>query len=132
MQTPSLPTASLPTASRPTDTVVASPAAVEQVPTVFEVRFTSGDVVLLEGADAYQPEGAFTTFFASGSSRSTIDSWSTRIASYRATDIVSVQRSSSGARVDGGLFEMLDLRTRTDALFDTMTADGESVSALAA
>ena len=64
--------------------------------TIFEVHFTAGETLLLEGADAYQPEGAMTTFFASGSSRSTIDSWSTRIASFRTADITSVQRLHRG------------------------------------
>lgn len=64
--------------------------------TIFEVHFTAGETLLLEGADAYQPEGAMTTFFASGSSRSTIDSWSTRIASFRTVDITSVQRLHRG------------------------------------
>lgn len=65
--------------------------------TIFEIEFTSGHLLHLEGADAYQPEGSMTTFFASGSSRSTIDSWSTRIASYRTADITSVQRVPGGA-----------------------------------
>jgi hypothetical protein len=61
--------------------------------TIFEILFTSGETLRLEGADGYQPEGVMTTFFASGSSRSTIDSWSTRIASYRTADVVSVVRT---------------------------------------
>lgn len=66
---------------------------------LFEIRFTTGDTLLLEGADAYQPEGAMTTFFATGSTRCSIDSWSTRIASYRTADITSVQRIGSQAIV---------------------------------
>jgi hypothetical protein len=87
--------------------------------TVFEVQFTSGEMLLLEGADAYQPEGAFTTFFAAGSSRNTIDSWSTRIASYRAANISSIQRCSRllGAAADP---------------YTNGTTTGESVPALAA
>ena len=68
--------------------------------TIFEIEFTTGDRLHLEGADAYQPEGSMTTFFASGSSRSTIDSWSTRIASYRTADIASVRRASSREVID--------------------------------
>ncbi len=67
--------------------------------TIFEIEFTTGSLLHLEGADAYQPEGAMTTFFASGSSRSTIDSWSTRIASYRTADILSVQRVDASVGV---------------------------------
>ncbi len=57
------------------------------------VQLVSGDVATVIGANAYQPEGPMTTFFATGSSRGTIDSWSVRIASYRTNDIVSIQRS---------------------------------------
>ncbi len=59
---------------------------------VFSVLLKNGRTIQVEGADAYQPEGPMTTFFSSGSSRCTIDSWSTRIASYRTADVVAVQR----------------------------------------
>lgn len=58
----------------------------------FTVLLKNGRTLQVEGADAYQPEGPMTTFFTTGSSRRTIDSWSTRIASYRTADIVAVQR----------------------------------------
>ena len=58
----------------------------------FEVTLTNGETVVVEGADAYQPEGPLTTFFTTGSSRQTIDSWSVRIASYRTADVVAIQR----------------------------------------
>jgi hypothetical protein len=66
----------------------------------FEVTFATGETTLVEGADAYQPEGPLTTFFATGSSRQTIDSWSVRVASYRTADIVSVRRFVDLRRVD--------------------------------
>ncbi|MEZ5376738.1 MAG: hypothetical protein R2733_09535 [Acidimicrobiales bacterium] len=56
------------------------------------VELASGGEITVVGANAYQPEGPMTTFFATGSSRGTIDSWSTRVASYRTNDIVSIQR----------------------------------------
>lgn len=56
------------------------------------VDLTSGETITVIGANAYQPEGPMTTFFATGSTRGTIDSWSIRIASYRTTDISSIQR----------------------------------------
>ncbi len=58
----------------------------------YAVRLASGEVVTVAGANAYQPEGAMTTFFSTGSTRATIDSWSVRIASFRTADIVSVLR----------------------------------------
>lgn len=78
--------------------------------TIFEIEFTAGNLLHLEGADAYQPEGAMTTFFASGSSRSTIDSWSTRIASYRTADILSVQRVDvSSIKASSAREEVIDV-----------------------
>jgi hypothetical protein len=64
---------------------------------VHRVVLTSGDTVAVVGANAYQPEGPMTTFFATGSARGTIDSWSVRVASYRTTDIVSIVRSDAAA-----------------------------------
>ncbi len=58
----------------------------------FEIALANGETVTVAGADAYQPEGPLTTFFAAGSSRQTIDSWSVRVASFRTTDIVAVRR----------------------------------------
>lgn len=59
----------------------------------FEVALQGGDVVTVDGADAYQPEGPLTTFFCRGSSRATIDSWSLRVASFRTADIVAIRRA---------------------------------------
>ena len=64
-------------------------------PTVFAVQMHSGQIVHVEGADAYQPEGPLTTFFAVGTSRRTIDSWSVRVSSYRTADIVAINRVGS-------------------------------------
>ncbi|MFN0026781.1 MAG: hypothetical protein ACKV2O_06285 [Acidimicrobiales bacterium] len=58
----------------------------------FAVTLSTGETVTVEGVDAYQPEGPLTTFFATGSSRQTIDSWSTRLASFRTADIMSIRR----------------------------------------
>ena len=59
-------------------------------------------VELVDGADAYQQEGPMTTFFRRGPGRAVIDSWSTRVASFRTADLLAVRlrESASGA---GGL-----------------------------
>ncbi len=44
-------------------------------------------VELVEGADAYQQEGPLTTFFRTAAGRTIVDSWSTRLASFRTADI---------------------------------------------
>ncbi len=46
---------------------------------------------LIEGADAYQQEGPLTTFFKTSPGRTIVDSWSTRLASFRTVDIRSVR-----------------------------------------
>jgi hypothetical protein len=63
----------------------------------FEVilRDRSAETVL--GADAYQQEGPMTTFFRRGDGRDVIDSWSTRVASFRTSDLLVVRRHEAGA-----------------------------------
>jgi hypothetical protein len=46
---------------------------------------------VVEGADAYQLEGPFTTFFRTAPGRGVVDSWSTRLASYRTSDIRTIK-----------------------------------------
>ena len=61
------------------------------VPT-FEVMLRDRSVETVDGADAYQQEGPMTTFFRRGQGREVIDSWSTRIASFRTADLLAVRR----------------------------------------
>lgn len=58
----------------------------------FEVILRDRSVESVEGADAYQQEGPMTTFFRRGDGRDVIDSWSTRVASYRTADLLVVRR----------------------------------------
>ena len=58
----------------------------------FEVTLHGGEVVSVDEADAYQPEGPLTTFFCRGSSRATIDSWSVRVASFRTSEVLIIRR----------------------------------------
>ena len=58
----------------------------------FAIQLSKGETITIDEADTYQFEGPLTTFFSTGSSRQVIDSWSTRIASYRTADIVSIER----------------------------------------
>ena len=63
----------------------------------FEIKLKDGTVEIIEGADAYQPDGQFTTFFAIEAGRSTVDCWSVRIASIRSAEIVAVWRRAAAA-----------------------------------
>lgn len=58
----------------------------------FEIKLRDGTVEVIEGADAYQPDGQFTTFFAFEDGRTVVDCWSTRMASIRSAEIVAVRR----------------------------------------
>ena len=51
---------------------------------------------VIEGADAYQQEGQMTTFFRTGSGRSVVDTWSTRVASFRTSELVAIRRVEVG------------------------------------
>jgi len=62
-------------------------------PMAYVITFGDDDkpVEVIEGADAYQQEGPLTTFFRTSPGRSVVDSWSTRLASFRTVDIRSVK-----------------------------------------
>ena len=63
----------------------------------FEVILRDGAVETVDGADAYQQEGPMTTFFRRGDGRDVIDSWSTRMASFRTADLLVVRRRETPA-----------------------------------
>lgn len=62
---------------------------------LFSVTLIDTSIEDIGDADAYQQEGPMTTFFALAEDRQVIDSWSTRLASYRTADIVKVRRNPS-------------------------------------
>ncbi len=61
----------------------------------FEVKLRDGTVEWMAGADAYQPDGQLTTFFAFEEGRSAVDCWRVRVASIRTSEIVAVWRRDS-------------------------------------
>ncbi|HEX6421405.1 MAG TPA: hypothetical protein VFZ77_23080 [Acidimicrobiales bacterium] len=67
----------------------------------FEVILRDGAVETVDGADAYQQEGPMTTFFRRGDGRDVIDSWSTRMASFRTADLLVVRRRGGLDARDG-------------------------------
>ena len=60
--------------------------------TVYEVTLKDRTVERIDDADAYQQEGPMTTFFRTAPDRQVIDTWSTRMASFRTADIVIIRR----------------------------------------
>ena len=69
------------------------------------------EIELIEGADAYQQEGPLTTFFRTSPGRSLVDSWSTRLASFRTADIRSVKLVIKGDRYTVTVGKQLDRGT---------------------
>ncbi|MGH2687138.1 MAG: hypothetical protein ACRDJP_16865 [Actinomycetota bacterium] len=62
----------------------------------YEVTFRDQSVDLVDGADAYQQEGQMTTFFRTGQGRTVIDCWSTRVASFRTSEVMKIRSKMSG------------------------------------
>ena len=57
----------------------------------FELTFIDGRAEIIAGADTYEQEGPMTTFFHS-EGRRYVDSWSSRVASFRTIDVARVRR----------------------------------------
>lgn len=58
----------------------------------FQITLKDQSTDQIDDVDAYQQEGAMTTFFQTGSNRRVVDTWSTRVASYRTSEIMSIRR----------------------------------------
>ena len=58
----------------------------------FTVTLVTDRSEVIDHADAYQQEGPLTTFFAFAGGREVIDSWSSRLASFRTADVMAVRR----------------------------------------
>lgn len=63
----------------------------------FELTLHDGTVEAVREANAYQQEGPMTTFFRCGNGRDVIDAWSTRVASFRTSDLRAVRRIEAAA-----------------------------------
>ncbi|MEE9417612.1 MAG: hypothetical protein V3V01_20195 [Acidimicrobiales bacterium] len=59
----------------------------------YEITLRDGSNEEICDADAYTQEGAMTTFFRTSTDRRVIDSWSTRLASFRTSEVMVVRRS---------------------------------------
>jgi hypothetical protein len=58
----------------------------------YRIVLKDHSVEVIDGADAYQQEGQMTTFFRTPAGRQVIDSWSTRVASFRTSEVVAIRR----------------------------------------
>jgi hypothetical protein len=63
---------------------------------IYEVTMRDRSVERVSDADAYQQEGQMTTFFRTADGRA-VDSWSTRMASFRTSEVLIIRRDDSPA-----------------------------------
>jgi hypothetical protein len=63
----------------------------------FQVTLKDRTVERIDDADAYHQEGQMTTFFSLGDERRVVDCWSTRLASFRTSDILIIRRDPASA-----------------------------------
>jgi hypothetical protein len=59
---------------------------------MFEVILQDRTRELIDSADAYQQEGQMTTFFSYGDGRQVVDCWSSRVASFRTSEVMIIRR----------------------------------------
>lgn len=74
----------------------------------YQVTLSDRSTEQIHGADAYQQEGPLTTFFETGSGRCVVDTWSTRLASFRTADVVAIRRVAGTAEP---IRQVADLRS---------------------
>ena len=63
----------------------------------YEVTLRDRTVERVQEADAYQQEGQMTTFFRTASARQVVDTWSTRVASFRTAEVLVIRRIEPAA-----------------------------------
>jgi hypothetical protein len=64
---------------------------------MFEVTLRDRTKECIDGADGYQQEGQMTTFFRHGDGRQVVDCWSTRVASFRTSEVLIIRRLNPAA-----------------------------------
>ena len=57
----------------------------------YDITLDDHSIQRIDHADAYQQEGPLTTFFSTRDGRGVVDSWSTRLASFRTASIVAIR-----------------------------------------
>ncbi len=64
---------------------------------MFEITLRDRTKESIDGADGYQQEGQMTTFFRHGDGRQVVDCWSTRVASFRTSEVLIIRRLNPAA-----------------------------------
>jgi hypothetical protein len=63
----------------------------------YRITLKDRTVEEITDADAYQQEGQMTTFFRTGTGRQVVDTWSTRLASFKTSEILAIRRLEHAA-----------------------------------
>jgi hypothetical protein len=58
----------------------------------YQVTMRDRTVETITGADAYQQEGQMTTFYRHEAARRLLDRWTTRVASFRTSEVLIIRR----------------------------------------
>lgn len=74
----------------------------------YEITLKDSRIERIDGADAYAQEGQLTTFFRTDPERRIIDRWSTRLASFRTSEVLAVRRLEEATALDEPFDEPLD------------------------
>ncbi|MEO6628274.1 MAG: hypothetical protein ABIP03_06845, partial [Aquihabitans sp.] len=61
----------------------------------YQITLKDKTTEAIDEADAYAQEGQMTTFFLTGSGRQVVDTWSTRVASFRTSELIAIRRVTS-------------------------------------
>ncbi len=77
----------------------------------YDVILKDRTIEVIDGADAYQQEGQMTTFFATGAGKQVVDCWSTRLASFRTSEILIIRRIAEVADVAAEPVALAELRS---------------------
>lgn len=77
----------------------------------YQITLKDRSMERIDGADAYQQEGQMTTFFQTGSGRNVVDTWSTRLASFRTSEVVIIRRLEAVASTQAVGATVTDLRS---------------------
>ena len=77
----------------------------------YDVILKDRTIEVIDGADAYQQEGQMTTFFATGAGKQVVDCWSTRLASFRTSEILIIRRIADVVDVGAEPVALAELRS---------------------
>lgn len=77
----------------------------------FHITLKDRSTERIDDADSYQQEGQMTTFFSNSSGRTVVDTWSTRVASFRTAEIIAIRRVDAVMAVGTPVADLTERRS---------------------